>query len=232
MIFLDAHIHVYPEYDMDVLFSSLFSRARRLAPHADAVVAAVMLREFQPGLGKALESARAPRDWRIAAPAREGNPWRAIRGGDEILLFPARQVATSERIELLGYFGEAPVPDGMPITETASLLQERGYSGALAWGRGKWLFGRARLVKDLLRDTSFRKAVPFVCDSALRPPFWPEPLFRTARANGFAFLYGSDPLPGAGNERNAGRYSTLADASAAQPLAARSFSAAGSRLLF
>lgn len=230
--FFDAHVHVYPEYDLDVLLSSLASNARRLAPQADCVAAAVMLREFQPGLGVALEAARAPREWRIEPPDREGGHWRALRGGEEIALLPARQVATRERLELLGYFGEAPVPDGMPLRETAYALSAAGYCGALAWGRGKWLFRRGRLVKFLLRDPSFRTLAPFVCDSALRPPYWPEPLFLEAEVDGFSVLAGSDPLPGAGRERAAGRYATLVDAPLDCILAAASFSAVGTRPLF
>lgn len=207
MTFFDAHIHVYPEYGMDVLLSSLANRALRHSPRPDTIEAAVMLRSFQPSLAAALESARAPSAWQLAPPAAHGAPWTASRAADGITvsLRPARQVATLERLELLGYFGEAPVPDGLPIKETARRLADAGYTVALAWGRGKWLFRRAAIVRDFLEDPEMRRIAPFVCDSALRPWFWPEPLFAIARRHGFRLLSGSDPLPGAGNERYAGR---------------------------
>ena len=215
MIFFDAHLHVYPEYGLDAFLSSLSERARKAAPDAACVAGAVMLRQFQPDLGTALNAAGKPREWRLIPPEENGRPWVASHGdGRRILLFPARQVAARERLELLGFFGESPVPDGLPLADAALALQSAGFTSALAWGRGKWLFGRAVLVRRFLLDPALRRAAPFVCDSALRPRLWLEPLFRTARLNGFAMLSGSDPLPGAGNERNAGRRAMLLDAPA------------------
>ena len=68
------------------------------------------------------------------------------------------------------------------------------------------------LVAGLMADEARREPRPLVGDSALRPPFWPEPLFRLAGRLGLRLAYGSDPLPGAGNARRAGMYATLVDA--------------------
>lgn len=212
MIFFDAHVHIYPEFDPDVLFSSFEAHARRLAPAGSGLVMAVALREFQPDLGAALGSAPQPREWTISPPSAPDGCWTASRGDCAIGIFPARQVVAGERVELLGYFGEAPVPDGLPLEESACRLAGAGFASAIAWGKGKWLFRRAKIVGRLLRSDSFRAIVPFVGDSALRPLFWHEPLFGVARRRGYRFLCGSDPLPGAGNERNAGRLATLIDA--------------------
>lgn len=207
MVFFDAHLHVYPEYGMDALLSSLADRALRHSPRPEAIEAAVMLRSFQPSLAAALEAAGVPVEWRVTQPTAPGGPWTATRAADGavVSLRPARQVATLERLELLGYYGEAPVPDGLPLKETARRLAGAGYVVALAWGRGKWLFRRAAIVRDFLNDPEMRRIAPFVCDSALRPWFWPEPLFALARRRGIRIISGSDPLPGVGNERNAGR---------------------------
>lgn len=214
MTFFDAHLHVYPEYGMDALFSSLAARAQRRSPRPDAIAGAVMLRSFQPSLAEAIDAAGKPAEWRIAPPAAPNAPWTATHAADgaAISLLPARQVATGDRLELLGYYGEAQVPDGLPLKETARLMAKAGYAVALAWGRGKWLFKRAAIVRDFLCDPEMRRIAPFVCDCALRPWFWPEPLFGLARRNGFRILSGSDPLPGAGNERNAGRRAMMVEA--------------------
>ncbi|MBR0057294.1 MAG: winged helix-turn-helix transcriptional regulator [Kiritimatiellae bacterium] len=112
-----------------------------------------MLRQFQPDLGTALNAAGKPREWRLIPPEENGRPWVASHGdGRRILLFPARQVAARERLELLGFFGESPVPDGLPLADAALALQSAGFTSALAWGRGKWLFGRAVLVRRFLLD--------------------------------------------------------------------------------
>ena len=213
MIFFDAHAHVYPEYGMDLFFSSLLAEANRRAPDASCIAAAVMLRSFQHSLADVFASAGKCEEWSLDPPVATGAPWTASkRDGAQILLFPARQVAAAERLELLGYFGEALVPDGLPLKETARRLADSGFSVALAWGRGKWLFKRAKIVADFLRDPAMSAFAPFVCDCALRPWFWPEPLFTLARKRGFRIISGSDPLPGKGNERNAGHKAMLLDA--------------------
>lgn len=212
MIFFDSHLHVYPEYDLDTLFSAVADRARKLAPDASGIAVAVLLRSFQPNLASVFGSAMTPRKWRLSPPETPRECWTAsCAGGPEITIFPARQVAARERIELLAYFGEEPFPDGLTLAESARGLASLGYLPCLAWGRGKWLFGRAGIVRGLLRDPSFKATVPFVGDSALRPWFWPEPLFGEARRHGFRVICGSDPLPGKGGERAAGRYATLID---------------------
>lgn len=213
MIFFDAHAHVYPEYGMDLFFSSLLAEANRRAPGASCIAAAVMLRSFQHSLADVFASAGKCEEWSLDPPAATGAPWTARkRDGAQILLFPARQVAAAERLELLGYFGEALVPDGLPLKETARRLADSGFAVALAWGRGKWLLKRAKIVADFLSDPAMSAIAPFVCDCALRPWFWPEPLFALARKRGFRIISGSDPLPGKGNERNAGRKAMLLDA--------------------
>lgn len=187
-----------------MLFSALKTRAARLS-RCDGIVGAVMLRSFQPSLGQALSEAVKPDRW-ILKPV-QGADWQAVdkEDGTEILLRPARQVATRERLELLGYFGEVMVADGMPLRETARALSNAGYAVALAWGRGKWLFKRAFCVRNFIVDHEMQKISRFICDSALRPWFWPEPLFALAKHCKFSIISGSDPLPGPGNECNAGR---------------------------
>ena len=210
MFFLDAHVHIYPEYRLDALFDVFAARAEKLAPGCGGMAMAVMLREFQPTLESLLDASRMG-SWRIADRAA-GGPLVVEDGTRRISLFPARQVAARERIELLGFFGEEPVPDGLPLAETADRLRAAGYVPVVAWGKGKWLFRRAATVRATILREALHRPPPFIGDSALRPFFWREPLFALARRLSLRFTYGSDPLPGAGNERKAGRYATLVDA--------------------
>ena len=211
MIFFDAHVHIYPEYDLDALLTAFAGRARSVAPAGSGLAMAVLLRSFQRDLASLLALPAGSR-WRVEEQGG-GDTAAVVTDGDvRIALFPARQVAARERVELLGFFGDAPVPDGLPLAETADRLRAAGYLPVIAWGRGKWLFKRGRLVAGLMADETRREPRPLVGDSALRPPFWPEPLFRLAGRLGLRLTYGSDPLPGAGNARRAGMYATLVDA--------------------
>ncbi|NLF22411.1 MAG: hypothetical protein GX590_04555, partial [Lentisphaerae bacterium] len=61
MIFLDAHVHLYPRYDRDLLFDTLVARAGRLAPRAGQIALLMMLREGQRTLAEVLRAAERPR---------------------------------------------------------------------------------------------------------------------------------------------------------------------------
>ena len=210
MTFLDSHVHLYGEFDLDVLFSCFMASARRAAPGADAYAMAVMLRSFQPSLGDALHASPV-RDWKLEESA--AGTFTASRGDDRITILPARQVAAAERIEALGLFGEAMVPDGLPLSETITRLREASFTPVLAWGLGKWLFSRSRMVNSVLNDAIASGDSLLIGDSALRPVFWLEPCqYRVARAHGIRVLHGSDPLPRPGQERRAGSYGSVIEA--------------------
>ncbi len=211
MIFFDAHVHVYPAYNLDALLSAFTRHAGRLAPGVDDLAMAVMLRDFQPTLASVLSSVSQKPRWRFE-PAAEGT-YAATDGTRRVFLLPARQVAAKERIEALGLFGETLVPDGLPLDETIAKLRAAQYLPVLAWGLGKWLFKRAPVVDAAIFSAVRDHAPLLIGDCALRPTFWPRPRpYRTAEAQGLGIIYGSDPLPRAGDELCAGRYATLLDA--------------------
>ncbi len=206
MIFFDAHVHLYPSHDRDLLLDTLAANAARLAPGATAALA-LMRRAGQPGLEETL--------------ARGGGRWRRVRAPDahcavasdgrsEVYLFAARQVAARERLEALGLFGEAEIPDGLTLEESLARLRAAGLLPVLAWGLGKWLGARGRLVRAVIAANIPQELL--LGDSALRPAFWgtPRPM-AAARRRGLRVLYGSDPLPRSGEESVAGRYATLVE---------------------
>ena len=214
MIFFDAHVHLYPQFELDVLLTAFASHADIFARDADVLAMAVMLRGFQPTLDSVFEpfKGRNLRGWTIEE--SEEKCFLATDGSHRIFMLPARQVAAKERIEALGYFGDAEVPDGLPLEETVERLGDAGYQPVIAWGLGKWLFKRGPVVASALESAGKAgKPLP-VCDCALRPTFWPTPKHykRAVELGGFV-LYGSDPLPRIGDEYSAGCYATVIDAS-------------------
>lgn len=209
MFFFDSHVHVYPDYyNLDALFTSFADHAAKLAPEADTLVMAVMLREFQPSLKSLFDGAKLEK-WRISSASSADASLKATDGNRVIYLLPARQVAAKERIEALGLFGETVVPDGLPLMETMARLRSAGYAPVLAWGLGKWLLKRAKTVEAVIASTEGL----LIGDSALRPTFWPTPKpYKDAEAKGGCVMRGSDPLPRPGDEFSAGRYAMLVDA--------------------
>ncbi len=211
MIFLDAHLHIYPEYDLDIYFDTLVKNAKKYAPEATAIAGIVLLRENQPSLASLFED-RPHGKWSITLPSDAQTAATVTDGTTTIALFPARQIAARERIELLALFGEKVIADGQPLSETITQIRQEAMQPVIAWGKGKWLLKRHKIVKALIRDEAKQNPLPLIGDSALRPLFWIEPLFRFAKRNGMRLIYGSDPLPGKDNETKPGTYATLIDA--------------------
>lgn len=206
MIFLDAHVHIYPEYDLDGMFGAFCIKGDELAPNADLAMA-VMLREFQPSLESVLRNESLEK-WRVADCAN--GVAHVTDGARAITLIASRQVAAAERVEAIGFFGEAPVPDGLPLAQSIERLRELGYLPAVAWGLGKWLGAREKVVRDIMASPT---RPSLIADSALRPTFWPKPaLYKFGEQNGMRVVYGSDPLPRKTDETVAGKYATLVDA--------------------
>ena len=209
MIHLDSHVHFYGFYDLDRLCDSLLR-------NAGAEAAPAMFLAEREGQGVLAE-------WREAAqsgkPVAGASRWRPISvpddtsvvlgdGKKEIYVFAARQIAAKERIEAIGLFTSAPIPDGLPLAVTISRIRDAGGLPMLAWGVGKWLFGRGRVVRGIIGSSDPDSL--FIGDSALRPRFWGTPFaMRAARRRGMRILCGSDPLPRQGDESRAGSYASL-----------------------
>lgn len=213
MIFLDAHVHLYPAHDRDRLFNAFMANARRRAPQAQHLAMAIMLREGQGDLPDLLRTTGHPgQRWNPRGKTADG----ALLAGDgtnTILLIPARQIAVRERIELLGLFTAADIPDGRPAAETLQRLRDTEALPILAWGLGKWLFQRHAVVRALI-DAAEPPAGLMIGDSAMRPSVWGMPrLMARARNRGLRIVYGSDPLPRPGDESLAGSYASLIEGS-------------------
>lgn len=207
MLLLDAHIHVYPDYDLTRAWQALQA-------HADAIDAAADLglvlvdREGQDHFAR--WSAAAP----VGAERVEVADRTALRltltGGRGCWVFAGRQVAARERVEALGLLCRDAGPDGEPLAESLARIRDGGGLAVLAWGVGKWLLGRAAVVRESLATAT--PASLMLGDSALRPVGWGEPRpMRQARRDGFRVLAGSDPLPAAAESQVFGQYMNAID---------------------
>ena len=121
-----------------------------------------------------------------------------------------RQIACAERVEILALGTRATFRDGLPASDAVAAALDAGALPVLAWGVGKWLGARARLVESLLRRWPAEDLA--LGDTSLRPVFWPTPgPMAQAPTLGRRVLHGSDPLPPAFEESRAGQYGDLAD---------------------
>lgn len=202
----DAHLHLYPCYDLGRAFHCLEENLFSLSP-ADVRTAFLAERSDCHFFERL-------RDGEIVIEGRDieshDNVIAIQREGGRVWLFPGRQIVTREKLEVAAMGAVGQVRDGMPMDETLRAILELGAVPALNWAPGKWLLRRGRVARDILERTAPRDLL--LCDSSLRPLGWGEPaLMRVAAQKGFTVVAGSDPLPLAGEERQMGRYGFLCD---------------------
>lgn len=126
-----------------------------------------------------------------------------------LCLIAGKQIATQERLEVLGLGINESIPDGLSIDITLKRVDDAGGIAVLPWAPGKWWGQRGKIIHQLI-ETNCGGAQPgrlALGDSSLRPIGWPTPpIMRKARQNGLVILPGSDPLPLPGEERQSGAY--------------------------
>jgi hypothetical protein len=126
--------------------------------------------------------------------------------GRRLLLVSGRQVVAREGLEVLLLGTRSTVPDGRPIREVLAEGARVGALRVIPWGAGKWLFGRGKLLDQLITDARPGNGF-FLGDGAGRPFFWRKPRhFDRAERQGLRILPGTDPLP---FPRQAGRAGTF-----------------------
>jgi len=72
------------------------------------------------------------------------------RNTERICLIAGKQVATQERLEVLGLAVGESIPDGRPLRETIDRIVTCGGFPVLAWAPGKWWGQRGRIVRDFV----------------------------------------------------------------------------------
>ncbi len=208
MIIADAHLHIYPCYDVGLAFRKLIDNLN--ACSSTALKAAFLAERSECHFFPDLRGGRIPvPDGFSVEETGEGTSLRIMQDGRfAFYLLAGRQVATAERLEVLALTSDQIIDDG---TSAADVIEQAGDEGGipvLTWALGKWTLKRKRIVKQLIDTFGPQRLI--LGDSSLRPSLLPEPgLFGYAAAKGFTILAGSDPLPSRGDERFMGRYATL-----------------------
>ncbi len=203
MIIADTHVHIYPRYDLELFFRSALNNLRALG--SGNYLLCLTERSDCHFFADHLSGEAKYGMFRIA-PADSGVLSVTSAGEGTLLILPGRQVATAERIEVIGLgIDEAP-PDGSPARHCIEFYNERGAVTVLPWSAGKWSGERGKFVHGLIRE----KNLEFLLgDPAHRPRFFPvHSLFTYARGLGRKVLCGTDPLPLPGEEARVGQYAT------------------------
>jgi hypothetical protein len=125
--------------------------------------------------------------------------------GETLVAVRGQQLITCEGLEVLGAGYSGNVPSGATLARTIGLITSLDGWAIVAWGVGKWLGRRGRIVSDMIA-AEVRPNV-MLADNAGRPVWWSRvPEFELAAEKGMRVLAGTDPLPLKGQEERVGSY--------------------------
>lgn len=214
MTIADTHVHIYPHYDLHAfLVQACRNLDRCVTSQVSATAHPLPIRVLYLAESAGCDwyhqilngQIPLPGDWSLH-PARSASCLTFSHADHgELHIVPGRQMATAERLEVLGLAMSTPVPDGFPLPQTLARIKAAGGTPVLPWAVGKWLFQRGRTLENLLRTSPPDRFL--LGDSAMRPAPGPLPrLMRLARDLDFALTAGSDPLPLPGEEQLVGTF--------------------------
>lgn len=227
---MDGHVHLQPCFDirgvLDAAASNMVRQMQAMgnADHRDAL-GVLMLAEvsgvdrFQElrtrmhsGNGDA-SGTLMQGDWQIGEAAGRYSGLLASReGGPDVLLVPGRQVRSNERLEVLFLNSREVYADDLALGDVLATEQPAHVIVVLAWGVGKWLGRRGRIVDRVIQARSPGHGL-LLGDNGGRPVCWTEPSqFRSARQAGLKVLRGSDPLDLPGEEERVGSFGSRVEA--------------------
>ena len=205
-LLIDAHVHVHDCFQLDRFFEQAhrnFEQAAR--EHGwEPALGVLMLTESEgvdwfsrlAGIASDSTAGRAPRrtSWTIQT-SRDPAALTVASGGRRLLLVAGRQVVCREGLEVLLLGTRSSVPDGRPIRDVLAEGARLGALRVIPWGAGKWLFGRGKLLNELIAAAQPGQGF-FLGDGAGRPISWSKPRhFDRAERRGLRVLPGTDPLP-------------------------------------
>lgn len=217
-LFIDSHVHVYPSYRADRMLAAFRKAVRRHG--AETGVMMLVEREGTDVFAEWAEGRGLPAG--VAVARREEAAFLLRTPGEpDVAVVSGRQIACSERVEILALGTRATFRDGMAADDAVAAARDADALPVLAWGVGKWLFSRAKVVDSLLRHWPAEELA--VGDTSLRPVFWPTPgPMAQAPTLGRRVLHGSDPLPPTFEETRAGQWGDLTEAALSEDLPLRS----------
>ena len=222
MIFIDAHVHIYDCYDLNIFFDeALVNFQKHTFPQGinnslDKFVLIITDWAKQDWFKQLADSAEAPsqktfpglRNWQLYKTNEEVALVAKHKTTlNEIIILAGRKIITSEDLEILAIATTSRFHDSGPMKETVQAIQAENAVPVIPWAPGKWFGKRGQVISHLIQQKKDSNAPFFLCDNGNRPYFWPQPtLFSEGKRKGIATIAGSDPLHFASECNRAGCY--------------------------
>jgi hypothetical protein len=208
LLVIDAHVHIYPCFDLPEFFDAAFFNCMQVARNVrcdNSHIPVLLLTEgcrqrvFQRIQGETKKGNNRIGDeqtggYRVFATEEVESLRIRKMDGTWLFLISGRQIVTAERLEVLALSTVSEIPDGLSLEETVAAVEKEGALPVIPWGFGKWIGRRGEILKRFLENAP--RPAFFLGDNGGRPAFLPEPAhFSIGKERGIRILPGSDPLP-------------------------------------
>lgn len=213
-ILADAHVHIYPCFNIKSFFESAQLNFQKAASHQGqpqpwtGVLFLTETRQenyFQKLTHHCHSTADFIPGWKIFKTQEPCSLYAQSSSGSGIYLIAGHQIVTAENLEVLALATLTQIQEGLPLEVTLREVIDQGGTPVIPWGFGKWFGRRGKLLKQLLNQ---KECPPlYLGDNSGRPQFWSwPPLFQQAEHQGLRILPGTDPLPLATESSRPGKY--------------------------
>jgi len=205
VLLVDAHVHIYDCYDLDLLFDTAVRNFTRAASGLglDNVPRDHMLLLTETANDHYFDAlasgARSPRRWRAERTDEPAVLKLVLAGQPSLWLVAGRQIATREDLEILALGTTERFPDGQPMNDSLAAVDRAAAITALPWGFGKWWGPRGIIIDRLM--SAQRSRPLYSGDNGGRLGLSTRPrLLKVGEQRGHKVLPGTDPLPFPGQE--------------------------------
>lgn len=212
--FVDGHVHVYPGMSVDKLLAAAAANLGKAGSAGAARAEDVLFVADPEGIqgferllayGEGSGASACSGQWTLAEADSQSVSFRR-HAGRGLTAVRGQQLITREGLELLGMACRSALPSGLPLSSLIERVRAAGGWSIVAWGAGKWLGRRGRVVTDMIAAEGGRPDV-MLGDNGGRPRCWSRvPQFAAAAERGMRILAGTDPLPLQGEEDRVGSY--------------------------
>ncbi|MBN1560652.1 hypothetical protein JW998_10410 [candidate division KSB1 bacterium] len=199
-LLIDAHVHIYPNFDLDRAIRSGLENFHSAETNGDTVKVWLLTERsdchfFRDALTFKLDNyhfVETGDDPVLRVKSNAHDPLLYIVAG--------RQLISSDDLEICALATRFQSDDrALDTVDLIHAVLDAGGVAAINWAPGKWFGARGRVVRQLFENFSPQEL--FISDTTMRPTVWRTPkLMAAAMRQGFRVLCGSDPLPFEGEE--------------------------------
>lgn len=185
-LLIDAHVHIYPSYNLEYLFDNAYKNFSHYDNNVDAY-GIILTERYDCDAYSELARRKTIKDYQINL--KDDFLILSKQNSKNMYIFPGQQINTKEGLEILAYFVKNKIPQKLSFKELFQKIYDYKSFPIINWAPGKWLGKRGQLIRSILSN----KERVLLGISSLLPEKFKLP--KIAVDYKYPILLGSDPFP-------------------------------------